>query len=392
MRVAHATATFPPYLAGTGNVCFANAVELARRGHRVTVYTAEQPRRGYVASEEIEVRHLPVLFRVGNAPCLPSLLGLESLDVVHLHYPFFFGSELVFLRSLVGRQPYVVTYHHDVLFPGPLGLVERVHHLALGQVVLRHARLVLATSRDYAMSSRLLGLMRKRAVTVDELPNGVDPLRFRPDLDAGALRSRYGLTSESRVVLFVGALDRPHYFKGISQLLTAFARLPDQRARLLVVGDGSLRASYQRQAAGLGLGNRVIFAGRVPDAELPGHYALADLLVLPSTTRGEAFGIVLLEAMSSGKPVIASNLPGVRSVVSDGEDGLLARPGDPIDLAEKIQAILDNPNHGQAMGQRGRAKVESRYNWPYLGQRLEAIYRQVIGVPDRAALSIGGDR
>lgn len=379
MRIAHVVATFPPYLAGTGNVCFHNALELAQRGHQVTVFTADRFRLGYVYPDAIAVRHLPVLFRVGNAPFLPSLLRLGSFDVLHLHYPFFFGAEMVFLRSLVGRLPYVVTYHQDVLLPGALGIVTRLHHRALGQWILRQARIVLATSWDYARSSRLASLLRARSGRVHELPNGVDPTRFHPDLDAGPLRARYGVAPAAPIILLVGALDRPHYFKGVPLLLEAFARLRHPRARLLIVGEGDLRGSYQQRAAQMGLGEQVVFCGRVSDDALPAHYAIADLLVLPSTTLGEAFGVVVLEAMASGKPVITSNLPGVRSVVTNGQDGLLVRPGDPDDLAEAIQTLLEDPGRRRAMGEQGRAKVEQRYTWQTIGGQLEEIYQRVVG-------------
>ena len=99
---------------------------------------------------------------------------------------------------------------------------------------------------------------------------------------------------------------------------------------------------------------------------------------IPSTTMGEAFGVVLLEAMACGKPVIASNLPGVRSVVSDGQDGLLVRPGDVQDLAEKIEWLLGDAPRRKAMGGQGRAKVEQRYAWSKIIPRLVEIYHEVL--------------
>jgi len=93
---------------------------------------------------------------------------------------------------------------------------------------------------------------------------------------------------------------------------------------------------------------------------------------------GEAFGVVLLEAMACGKPVIASNLPGVRTVVSDGEDGMLVRPRDVDDLAEKMQMLLDDPQQRREMGERGRAKVEARYAWPRIIPRLVQAYQEAL--------------
>ncbi len=379
MHIAHVTATFPPHYTGTGLVCYHNALGLARLGHRVTVFTArESVPAGYADPPEVEVRRLPALFRVGNAPLLPGLLGLGEVDIVHLHYPFYFGAEAVFLRSLTTSLRYVVTYHQDVIFTGPLRLLERLHHRWCGEQILRRARKVLATSWDYARSSRLGNLIRRHPGLVSELPNGVDTERFHPGRDARDWRIRYGLRAGGRVVLFVGALDRAHYFKGVDVLLHAMARLSDTGVRLLIVGEGNLRLAYQDLAIRLGIADRVLFCGRVSDEALPYHYALCDLLVLPSTTMGEAFGVVLLEAMACGKPVVASDLPGVRSVVRDGEDGLLARPGDAADLAEKIRALLDDPYRRREMGGRGRAKVEEKYAWPQIIPHLVQVYEEAL--------------
>ncbi|MBC7261710.1 MAG: glycosyltransferase family 4 protein [Chloroflexi bacterium] len=378
MRIAHVTATFPPHYAGTGMVCYHNALGLARLGHEVTVFTADYPPCRPVYPKEMEVQRLKPWFRVGNAPLLPGLLQIAGFDLIHLHYPFYFGAELVFYKSLRSGSPYVLTYHQDVLFPGPLRFPEKLHYHLVGKRILERASKVLATSWDYARSSRLRELLQRKPAAVDELPNGVDTERFHPAVDARALRAHYGLAADERVVLFVGALDRAHFFKGVAVLLQALAHVRDRHVRLLIVGDGNLRPAYERHASLLGLDKRVIFCGRVSDAELPAHYALCDLLVLPSTTMGEAFGLVLLEAMACGKPVIASNLPGVRSVVHDGKDGLLAQPGDVHDLADKMRMMLDDPRRRHEMGELGRAKVEEKYAWHKIIPRLAQVYEEVL--------------
>lgn len=379
MKIAHVTATFPPYHGGTGTVCCHNAVGLARLGHEVTVYTADEGQNGYAYPAEISVCHLPVRFRLGNAPFMPSLWSLGEFDIVHLHYPFYFGAEVLYLKSFLGGSRYVVTYHQDVLFDGLLRFPERLHHALLGRRILSRASKVLATSQDYALASRLGPLARARPGLVGELPNGVDTGRFHPSVDGSKVRDRYGLRAGERTILFVGALDQAHYFKGITVLLQAVARIPDPSVRLLVVGDGDLRTAYEDQSRQLGLEARVTFCGRVPDVDLPAHYAACDLLVLPSTTMGEAFGVVLLEAMACARPVVASDLPGVRTVVSDGQDGLLVEPGDVEDLAANLHVLLDNPSRRAEMGTRGRAKAEAKYGWDRIIPRLVKVYEQVLG-------------
>ena len=133
MRIAHVTATFPPHHTGTGVVCYHNALGLARLGHEVAVYTAGEPSDSYLCPSEISVHHLPVLWRVGNAPLTPRLWNLGGFDIVHLHYPFYFGAEMLFLKSLLAASRYVVTYHQDVLFDGWLRFPERLHHALIGR-------------------------------------------------------------------------------------------------------------------------------------------------------------------------------------------------------------------------------------------------------------------
>ena len=400
LHVAHVTATYPPYHGGTGSVVRQNAAELVRRGHAVDVLTANrsgvEPARQADPSDpddahaSILVHRLPSFGRIGNAPLTPALAWrIRHYDLVHIHYPYFFGAELAVLGTVLANRPYVITYHQDVLFEGPLRHAERVHHQIMGRHLLAGAARVFVTSEDYGRASRIASVLDRMPDRVAALPNAVDTRRFRPDIDSRCLRSHYRLAPEDRVVLFTGALDRPHFFKGVPVLLEAIARIGDPSVRLLVVGDGDLREKYWEDARALGLSGRVIFCGRVSDEALPAHYALADVQVLPSTTMGEAFGVVLLEAMATGKPVIASRLPGVRTVVSEGEDGYLCTPGDVDDLVRCLRLILDDPAKSARMGAAGRAKVEAVYDVRFGGVRLERAYVDVLDARNQRALRPG---
>jgi glycosyltransferase involved in cell wall biosynthesis len=385
-RVAHVTATYPPYVGGTGIVAHHNVAVLNRRGHDAHIITTAEAPIGWVDSPDVPVHRQRARFRLGNAPLAPGLgRDLASYDLVHLHYPFYFGGEQVWAACRRNRQPYVVTYHQDVLFRGPLSMVARVHHALFGARILEDARAVAATSLDYARSSLLTGLSRALVV---ELPNGVDVERFRIDLHGHHLRRRYELAEGSPVILFVGGLDRAHYFKGVSVLLQAAQALP--QASVLIVGEGDLREAYERQAHQAGLAARVRFAGRVSDQELPLHYALADVTVLPSITRGEAFGLVLVESMATATPVVASSLPGVRTVVDDGETGFLVAPGDPHDLAAKLRTLLADQGLRARMGAAGRRKVEQRYDWSRIGVQLEGLYASATGPTSRHRAAVAG--
>jgi len=378
LRIAHVTATFPPYRGGTGNVCYHNARELARRGHEVTVITATVPGApDHEERDSFAVRRLRPLVRVGNAPVLPGLVGaLRGFDVVHLHYPFF-GGELTALAAAQNRSPLVVTYHQDVLLQGAISLVGLGLRYTAGRAVLRSAARVLFTSEDYGNASHIRPLLRGNEKRLGALPNGVDTSLFCPAMNAHELGAHRSASSGKHTVLLVAALDRAHYFKGVDVLLDALARLP-AGFRGVIVGDGDLRQTYEARALELGIGERVAFAGRVSDTQLVRHYQNADVTVLPSITMGEAFGLVLVESLACGTPVVASDLPGVRTVVDHGRDGLLVPVRDDVALAGALQKICAGPALGRTMGERGRVKVERNYSWQAIGRNLEQIYRDVL--------------
>jgi rhamnosyl/mannosyltransferase len=127
----------------------------------------------------------------------------------------------------------------------------------------------------------------------------------------------------------------------------------------------------------MGVEDRVRFLGRVPDEDLASVYAACDVFVLPSVSRLEAFGIAALEAMSTAKPVVVSDIPGVREVIEDGREGLLADPVNPQDLGEKILRLLSDPEARKEMGRRGREKVLADFTIDRVTDRIEALYRSL---------------
>jgi glycosyltransferase involved in cell wall biosynthesis len=181
-----------------------------------------------------------------------------------------------------------------------------------------------------------------------------------------------------KVILFVGGLDRAHYFKGINVLIQAVKRIASRGDFVvLVIGDGDLRDSYEGIVKNVGLSSVIKFIGSVSDNNLPKFYSNADMLVLPSVDKSEAFGIVSLEAMASGVAVIASDLPGVRSVIDKKKTGLLVKPANVENLANMINSLLDNPRLAAAYGKAGREKVLENYTWEKIGYKLDNLFRNL---------------
>ncbi len=374
MRVAILTCVYPPYGGGIGMVAKAQARELAHE-HEVTVFTPRY--RGRAVPQRtpgVTVVALRPLVSFGNAAVLPQLgWRLRRYDIVHLHYPFFGAQE--FLALLPRRLKLVVTFHMVPQASGVKGLVLRALSYPVERRLARRAQLLCTQTHDYLehVAVPRLGQPHKWQV----LPLGVDD-HFTPRPTSPALRRELKLNEGGAVLVFVGTLDAAHAFKGVDVLLQAMTHLREFRVRLIVVGRGHWRSRYERLAQRLGLAQVVRFTGFVPDVELPSYLSLATAVVLPSTSEAETFGIVLLEAMACGVPVVTSRWPGVRELVAETGAGLLVTPGDPLALAAALEHLIASPAEARAMGERGRAAVEQHYRWSMHGQRLRELYHTYV--------------
>lgn len=368
LNIAEVVATFPPYHGGMGYVCYHNARELARRGHTVTVFTLDLGRITYGADpQEFTVVRLRTPILLGDGGIAPQLCWkLRNFDIVHLHYPFYGGAEYVALASFLSKVPLLITYHMDVFGNTVLKrLLIGMYEPLFMKVTVDRADRIGALTREHLNSSKIARFVDWSRVV--EIPNGVDEERFKPREKDRALVERHGLAGKT-VILFVGNLQP---FKGLHLLIEALAGIRDDTLVLLVVGGGYREDDYRRQVRELNLTDRVVFAGQQsPEENLPAYYNLGDFLVLPST-HSEAFPLVVLEAFSSGIPVIVSSLPGPSGIVNDGRDGLIAQAGSVNDLREKILYLVAHREERKTWGNAGREKVLSKYSWSRVGGVLE---------------------
>ncbi len=377
MKIAEVIAIFPPHHGGMGHVCLHNSLQLKGLGHEVTVFTLSKTGFDY-GEEKNEVMGLRVVrlkptIGLGDGGMVPGLFSrLKNFDVVHLHYPFYGGAEYVYLASLKGPK-YMITYHMDVfgdtLLKKP---IIATYEKAFMKTILRGASLVGALTTAHLKSSKAATLIDWNKVI--EMPNGVDTESFTPAKKDKVLIEKYGLKNKT-VALFVGNIQP---FKRLDLIVNAMADLNDDSLALLVVGGGYAEAECRQLVEEKNLQTKVIFAGPQSAHEaLPAHYNLADFLVLPST-HSEAFPLVVLEAMASGKPVIVSDLPGPSSIVKDTFDGLIVKAGDLQDLKEKIFFLHKDPAMRLRMGAEARKKVIEKYGWDKIGADLEQALLSII--------------
>lgn len=389
MKIAHIVSSYPPYYGGMGNVVLQIVNELGKRGHEVEVLT---PLYGALPASKEEfqpeeqkqmeyARRFTPSIHYGKAARIPQVKEeLDRFDLVHLHYPFFGTANMVRRwKRRNPRKPLVITYHMDTRGLGWQGLIFRYYARFWMPKILGSAERLFASSFDYLLESQAGEMYQMQKHKWMELPFGVDIDRFQPREKSIALANEFGLDPNKATLLFVGGMDQGHYFKGIPVLLSAARILyaNDFPFQLILVGEGGLRSDFEARARAYGLADTVRFAGGVDDAVLPDFYNLADLCVLPSIHRGEAFGMVLLEAMASGVPVIASDLPGVRTVAKDG--GMTVLPNSPEDLAEAIVGYFSPANNQDEWRRRARIAAETKYAWGPIIDQLEGVYRELVG-------------
>jgi glycosyltransferase involved in cell wall biosynthesis len=347
----------------------------------VEVFTAETAGEAPNPGGAVVHRFDPV-FAIGNAPLIPSLARIGGFDVVHIHYPFIFGAELTLLarlRKRARKQALLVHYKNRLVGNGSRGALFEAYEHSVGPALIRAADRVCVLSQDHADSVSYLRRTGERHPSkLVVMPNGVDAEQFSPGLDASGLRERLGIPGDAVVAAFVATLDLAHHFKRVDVAIDALAKLGDERAHIVVAGGGELLESFRERAREAGVGERVHFLGEVPHGELPDVLRASDLFLL-TTEPPESFGIVLIEAMACGLPVLATDYPGVRAVVGDGSDGMLAPQGDIAAVASRLGEMIQLGPGGRArFGEAGRAKAEREWNWPRLLDRMDTAYEEAI--------------
>jgi len=242
----------------------------------------------------------------------------------------------------------VVTYHSDIIRQKTL---LRFYRPMMNRV-LSSARGIIVTSGAYLESSPYLGEFRDKCAVI---PLGID---LKPFLRS--YPSRVRLLREffaAPTVLFVGKL---RYYKGLETLIEAVA---DLDARLVVLGEGPLDRKLRDKVLSMKIGDKVAFLGEVTQEMLPAYYQAADVLVLPSSHRSEAFGLVLVEAMASGLPVISTELgTGTSFVNVHGKTGVVVPPGDPVSLKAALSVLLEDGELRRQMGSRGRVRALTEFS------------------------------
>lgn len=287
---------------------------------------------------------------------LKAVIKSERPDVLHAHYATSFG----LLAALSCFHPFVLSVWGSDVYEFPY--LSPLNGIAL-KFTLRKADRILSTSKVMAVQTS-----RFTSKNIDVIPFGVDTGLFRP-FSSGNEDSTF-------IIGNVKTLS-PKY--GIDILIKAFktvlVRNPERNVRLVIVGDGPCRREYEELAEQLGVSGMVTFTGFVSNSELPRYYNMFSVDV--SLSLSESFGVVAVESMSCGCPVVVSDADGFREVVEDSVTGYIVPRNDPDAAAEAIQKFLDNPELRERMGHEGRKRVMELYDWNNCVSLMEKVYRNV---------------
>jgi rhamnosyl/mannosyltransferase len=368
MRVVHVGKYYPPYRGGIETVVEQLSRGLARRGVDVTALVSNDGPE--TVDETLQGVRVIRLARSALINSQPFNLGLRralrelAADVVHFHTPNPLGA-----LTLLSTQPTaasVVTHHSDVVRQKVLGVAATAAH------ALFYARCdaIVAPTPRHIQHSRLLSRFQHKA-TVIHLPIDKQPYGSATPHWDEALPSDW---QDQPLALFVGRLV---YYKGLDVLLNAMASIAGMR--LAIVGTGALERELRDLSGRLGLDRRVLFMGALSDERLRGLYKCARVLVLPSTAPSEAFGMVQLEAMASGCPVVSTNLKsGVPYVNRDGETGIVVPPGDVPSLVAALERLRDDDAHARRLGAAGLLRVEQEFDIERVVDQHLALYAKLM--------------
>jgi len=378
LNILHIYKDYFPVLGGIENHVRLLAEGQAARGHQVTALITNPDGLRTTAIDEAGVRVVRAgrLATVASTPlslALPWQLARARPDVVHLHFPYPIGEVSQWLLRR-GRAT-VLTYHSDVVRQAR---ILRLYRPLLARVLKKTDALIVGSPQ-----MRNSAYLAPHQAKVRLIPYGIPLARFRgrpAATEMARVAERYLTTGPANTgaapaprLLFVGRL---RYYKGLDTLIEALPAL--RPARLLVVGAGPMAEPWQTLTRAVGVPDRIAWLGEVPDADLPALYHLADLFVLPASHPSEAFGLVQVEAMAAGLPVVCTELgTGTSYVNQDGITGRVVPPRDPGALTSAISDLLADPALRARMGAAAQARA-TEFDLDLMVDRVLALYTDLL--------------
>jgi len=386
MNIGILTWEFPPRIVGgIARHCNGLARALAHNGHDVHVVTLDFPGapiyeeingiKVYRASTELGHPNFLTWAFLFNHFLEKKLAGVSrkvDFDVVHVHDWLTGFAGISFKHQM--QKPLVSTIHGT-----EIGRAQGLHNpdsLTIDGIewwTTYEANKIIVTSAS--MKAEIQGHFRLPQEKIEIVPNGIDTKRYNASVDQSAVKGRYGVNPDEKLVLCVGRLVPQ---KGIEYLIRAVPPIARRypNSKFIVVGEGWLRGHLEYIARSTGYQWKITFTGWIPDRELIALLNSADALVVPSIY--EPFGIVVLEGMAAGVPVVASDVGGLAEIVEHEHTGILAYSRSPESIAWAVDRVLSDPDHSKEMAQNAQEMVQKTYSWEAIAMKTAKAYKEVV--------------
>lgn len=356
------------------------AQEMVKLGHDIVVFTASADSRDCIINDNnVIVHRYGTNFKIQKGFFSIGLF-LKSLrhdvDIVHLHYFLPPGNLAALLYILIKKKPLIITYHSDADLS--YGTFIRKFCLFFSDrlivnQVLKRAKLITCNSIYYIPLSAFLPKYKEKII---DIPPGINLDEVVVPYSKAECRKILSLDKKDKIILFVGHLIN---YKSPNLIIKALPQILQEipEAKLIIIGHGPMGKDLQILTDTYNLSDKVIFTGMVSDNLKHLYYKTSDVFVLPSTSSGESFGIVLLEAAAAGLPIVVSSLDAFKAFIRDGYNGLVADVGNTKSLAEQIIRILSDKELKKRISKNARVSVQD-YSWHDIARRIEALYLQIL--------------
>ncbi|MFC1478340.1 glycosyltransferase [Candidatus Margulisiibacteriota bacterium] len=362
---------YPPINGGIEQHINLLAHTLSHEGIQVEVLVCNRRNKTEVFNDgPIRVTKVADLGRVLSSPVSPAFPGVlnrmrHNFDIIHFHFPNPMA-EISSLFGIRGQQNAVVSYHSDIVRQK---FLKPLYHGFMFKF-LQRAQVILPTSDNYIQFSPVLKRFQQKCRVV---PLGIDLNQFvyKPEetQEIENIRARY----EKPIILFIGKL---RYYKGLPYLIEAMNKTD---AVLVILGDGYLEKELKDQVLQSDLNSKIFFAGKVSESEKVKYLHACTMLVLPSISPSEAFGIVQIEAQACKKPIIATELgTGTSYVTKHEETGLIVPPRDTDALTNAMQQLINNPATAKLYGENGYLRAHQLFSKEQMVKSLIQVYQSVI--------------
>lgn len=384
-KILIVTSYFYPKIGGVENYVFNIAKRLNKdERYEVVVVTSgdgiSEVQTGIV--EGMKVYRLPVQWKVSNTPIslkwyrqIKRIISTEKPDIVNAHSPVPFMADLAALA--VGDTPLILTYHSGSMLKKrwPWDAVVYLYEFIFLPRIFKKADIIISSSEKFIPKWRKILLNKLRFVQP-----GVDTSFYFPSQES----------KNEKIITYVGRVEHNSGWKGIEVLLKAMTHVVERfpEARLEIIGGGDAVGYYGIRARELNIDKNVKMIGPLSGQDLLDAYQRSTVVVLPSTTDSESFGMVLIEAMSTGCPVIGSNVGGIPNVIDHGENGFLFTPNDPVALSDAIGEVLSNDALALRLGLSGALKAK-KFDWDLQADKYKAIIEGLMAKDITVAQVVG---